>query len=147
MRIEDPNIYFKKYEIEVPLLYKQNFVHNNCAGRCVKAGQGHFQNLLIRREKEYHKLMEQEIVISEYIRYTKQPAIKNGKQKDYMYKDVWEFVSTGKKSEKIQHIIDTHIYMKNCLFGKDSKGRDIKKPYTFDESYVSRRLRKKITTA
>lgn len=32
--------------IEVPRLYKLGFSHNNCGGFCVKAGQGHFANLL-----------------------------------------------------------------------------------------------------
>lgn len=120
-----------KYNIKQPRLYDMQFVHNNCKGRCIKAGSGHFKNLLMKDEVTYKELMEQEIIISEYIRYMKQPAIKSGKSKDYMYKDVYEFVSTGKKSDKIKNILDGHQYTKNWLLGKDKKGNDIKKPYTF----------------
>lgn len=119
------------YNIKKPILYLQNFSHNNCGGRCIKGGQAHFRNLLLKREDSFMELMEQEIVISEYIRYTKQPSIKSGKCKDYMFKDVYEFVSTGKKSDKIKNILESHQYTKNWIFGVDSKGRDVKKPYTF----------------
>lgn len=140
-QIDDRKAYLEKYQIEEPLMYKQNFAHNNCAGRCVKAGQGHFQNLLARREDMFFELMELEIVISDYIRYTKQ--ITYSKDRDYLFNDVWEFVSNGKKSSKIQHIIDTHNYHKSWIFGKDSKGRDIKKPYTFMKSLSLNELEKR----
>ncbi|MDQ0414209.1 hypothetical protein [Mesobacillus stamsii] len=120
-----------KYGIKQPRLYDMQFTHNNCKGRCVKAGQGHYKNLLIKDEKTFIELMEQEIVISDYIRYAKQSAIRSGKVKDYMYKDVWEFVSTGNKSAKIQHIIDSNKHTKNWIFGKSHKGQDIKKQFTF----------------
>ena len=32
--------------LEPPRLYAMGFSHNNCGGGCVKAGQGHFANLL-----------------------------------------------------------------------------------------------------
>jgi hypothetical protein len=86
--------------------------------------------------------MEQEIVISDYIRYTKQPHIKSGKQKDYMFKDVWKFVSTGEKTPKIKHILDTHKYTKNWLLGKNRHGEDIKKPYTFMKTISLEELEK-----
>ncbi|CAG9608030.1 phosphoadenosine phosphosulfate reductase family protein [Pseudoneobacillus rhizosphaerae] len=123
----------KKYNIRQPRLYEMQFVHNNCKGRCVKAGQGHFKNLLMKDEKTFIELMEQEVIISEYIRYCKQPAIKSGKSKDYLYDDVWEFVSTGKKSDKIKNILANSEYLKSNWrrFGQDSKGQPIKKPYTF----------------
>jgi hypothetical protein len=127
----DNNQILAKYDIRQPRLYDQNFVHNNCAGRCVKAGQGHFKNLLMKKEDMFKELMEQEIIISEYIRYTKQPAVKSGKCKDYLYKDVWDFVSNGNKSDKIKNILEANQYTKNWLLGKDSKGNDINKPYSF----------------
>lgn len=55
----------KKYNIREPILYKHGFSHNNCNGRCVKAGQGHY-NLLRKTmpdvfqkhlEEEYHLCM------------------------------------------------------------------------------------------
>lgn len=121
------------YNIRQPILYDQNFSHGNCAGRCVKGGLSHYKNLLMKDEKTFQELKEQEIVISEYIRYVKQPQIKNGKCKDYLYKDVYEFVSTGKKSDKIRNILASSKYLSSNrrLFGVDSKNNPINKPYTF----------------
>lgn len=141
--IIDNNTILAKYNIKQPRLYDMQFTHNNCKGRCVKAGQGHFKNLLMKDEKTFIELMEQEIVISDYIRYAKQTSIRSGKQIDHMFKDVWEFVSTGKKSVKIQHIIDTSKYMKNWLLGVDHKGNAIKKPYTFMKAMSLEELEKK----
>lgn len=118
--IIDNDEVLKKYSIKKPDMYLKNFTHNNCAGMCVKAGASHFKNLLMKDEKSFSKFMEQEIVISDYIRYRRQC-----KGKDYMFDDVWDFVSTGKKSAKIQHIIATNKYRKNFNFG------DRNKPYTF----------------
>jgi hypothetical protein len=123
--IIDNNETLKKYNIEEPQLYKEGFTHNNCAGRCVKAGQAHFKNLKEQRPEEFQKLMEQEVVLSDYVRYVKQPQIKNGQQKDHLKKDVWEFLTKGNKSEKIKHILETNKYTKKFNLG----GRN--KPYTF----------------
>lgn len=139
----DKDALLRKYNIRQPRLYDLQFTHNNCAGRCVKAGQGHFQNLLARREKDYKELMEQEIVLSDYIRYTKQPSVKNGKHPDYMKDDVWDFVTTGKKSDKIKNILESHQYRKNWNFGIDSKGQPIKKPFTFMKNQSLNDLEKK----
>jgi hypothetical protein len=109
-----------KYNIRRPRLYDLQFAHNNCKGRCVKAGQGHFKNLLRKDEKTFRELMEQEIVISFYIRYMRQC-----KGKDHMYEDVWKFISTGEKTAKIEHIINTNKYTKKFNFG----GRN--RQYTF----------------
>lgn len=125
----DSDEILKKYGIRQPKLYDMQFTHNNCKGRCVKAGQGHFKNLLMKDEKTFVELMEQEIIISDYIRYTKQANY--SKERDYMYKDVWKFVSSGTKSQKIQHIIDVNKYSKKWNFGTDRKGNDISKQYTF----------------
>lgn len=133
----------KKHNIKRPRLYDLEFVHNNCKGRCVKAGQGHFKNLLQKDDVTFNELMEQEIVISEYIRYVKQPSIRNRKQKDYMYDDVWKFVTTGEKTEKIKNIIASHQYSKNWLFGVDGKGKDINKPYTFMKAMSLEELERK----
>lgn len=126
--IESAETVLARLKLRAPKMYSDNFIHNNCGGMCVKSGQAHFKNLLMKREESFQKMKEQEIVISFYIRYTRQGSIKNGKQKDYLYNDVWEFVTTGKKSDKIQHIIDTNKYSKNWNFG-DRKGQ-----YTFMKS-------------
>ena len=49
--------------IETPKLYKLGFSHNNCGGFCVRAGQGHFKNLLEQKPELYkhHEEKEQEM--------------------------------------------------------------------------------------
>lgn len=52
--------YFKELEedgIEIPRLYKIGLTHNNCGGRCVKAGIGHWLQLL---EKDRNRFIEAE---------------------------------------------------------------------------------------
>ena len=48
--------------IEPPRLYAQGYPHNNCAGFCIKAGQGQFKMLLKNNPKlyAYHERREQE---------------------------------------------------------------------------------------
>lgn len=142
--IIDNDAILAKYGIRQPRMYDMQFSHNNCKGRCVKAGQGHFKNLLMKDEKTFIELMEQEIIISEYIRYCKQPAIKSGKLPDRMYKDVWEFVSSGRKSEKIINILSNTDYLKSKrrLLGEDNKGQPINKAYTFMKTLSLEELEK-----
>lgn len=56
----DNNEVLKRYGIKQPRLYDMGFAHNNCKGRCVKAGQGHYRNLKEKMPGEFKKLMEQE---------------------------------------------------------------------------------------
>lgn len=39
------------YDIKKPVMYLKGFTHNNCKGRCVKAGKGHFK-LLYNEDRE-----------------------------------------------------------------------------------------------
>lgn len=50
--------------IALPRLYKMGFSHNNCGGFCVRAGQGHFINLLKQMPDryKYHEEKEQEMI-------------------------------------------------------------------------------------
>lgn len=43
----------KQNNIEIPLLYKLGFSHNNCNGFCFKAGIGHFKNLYEKYRMRY----------------------------------------------------------------------------------------------
>lgn len=54
----------EELNIELPALYKMGFVHNNCGGMCVKAGQGHFANLLEKNRKLYlyHENRERDFI-------------------------------------------------------------------------------------
>jgi hypothetical protein len=56
----DNNAVLKKYGIRQPSLYDLGFAHNNCNGRCVKAGQGHYKNLKEKMPEVFKELMEQE---------------------------------------------------------------------------------------
>lgn len=57
--LEDLN----KLGIVTPRLYQKGFVHNNCGGFCVRAGQGHFINLLNEYPElyKYHEDKEQQM--------------------------------------------------------------------------------------
>lgn len=50
----------KKHGIRQPKLYDYGFSHNNCFGRCVKAGQGHYKLLKEQMPDVFQKLLEQE---------------------------------------------------------------------------------------
>jgi hypothetical protein len=52
--------YLTKNCIEIPKMYKLGFSHNNCGGRCVKAGQGHFKKLLEKLPDRFNELLELE---------------------------------------------------------------------------------------
>jgi 3'-phosphoadenosine 5'-phosphosulfate sulfotransferase (PAPS reductase)/FAD synthetase len=55
--------WLRREAIEPPRLYAMGFPHNNCAGFCIRAGQGHFLNLLKTMPKRYafHERKEQEL--------------------------------------------------------------------------------------
>jgi hypothetical protein len=60
---EDVKAELANVGIELPELYKLGFSHNNCGGFCVRAGQGHFANLLAQKPNlyKYHEAMEEEM--------------------------------------------------------------------------------------
>ena len=103
------------HKIRQPRLYDMQFAHNNCKGRCVKAGQGHYKNLLMKDEKTFNEIKEQEIVISFYIRYTKQAHYT--KENDRLFDEVYEFMTSGKKTQKLEHIIKTNWHTKHFNLG------------------------------
>jgi hypothetical protein len=55
-----PDEALKKWGIRQPALYDYGFAHNNCSGRCVKAGQGHYKLLKQAMPDVFRKIMEQE---------------------------------------------------------------------------------------
>jgi len=57
----------KKYDIEQPKLYDYGFSHNNCNGRCVKAGQGHYKLLRDKMPDVFREILEQEHYIWMYV--------------------------------------------------------------------------------
>jgi 3'-phosphoadenosine 5'-phosphosulfate sulfotransferase (PAPS reductase)/FAD synthetase len=59
--------YLETVGIEIPKLYKMGFSHNNCGGMCVRAGQGHFINLLKQMPERYLELEEIEKEMQRYL--------------------------------------------------------------------------------
>jgi len=51
--------------IKPPRLYAMGFVHNNCGGFCIKAGQGHFALLLKTMPERYRLHEEEELALVE----------------------------------------------------------------------------------
>lgn len=54
-------------DIKTPRLYGMDFSHNNCGGFCVRAGQGHFVNLLEKSRELYLYHEEKEQEMREYL--------------------------------------------------------------------------------
>ncbi len=63
----DNTAILKKYNIRQPILYDLGFSHNNCNATCVKAGHGHYKNLLEKMPDVFYKIMEQEHYIKLYV--------------------------------------------------------------------------------
>lgn len=63
----DNNAVLRKYGIRQPKLYDLGFAHNNCAGRCVKAGQGHYKHLSEQMPDVFQEIMEQEHHLRMYV--------------------------------------------------------------------------------
>lgn len=59
--------YLETVGIEIPKLYKLGFSHNNCAGMCVRAGQGHFVNLLKQLPERFEEIEQMEKDMQEYL--------------------------------------------------------------------------------
>jgi hypothetical protein len=53
------------YDIELPRLYGLGFVHNNCGGFCVRAGQAHFETLLRELPEVYawHEAQQEQLML------------------------------------------------------------------------------------
>lgn len=65
--IVDNNEIIRKYNLRQPVLYDLGFSHNNCNARCVKAGQGHYKNLLEKMPEVFNEIAEQEHFIKLYV--------------------------------------------------------------------------------
>lgn len=59
----DVMAWLKAEGIALPRLYQMGFAHNNCGGFCIKAGKGHYANLLRAMPDRFakHEAMEQAI--------------------------------------------------------------------------------------
>mgnify|MGYP001600107421 FL=1 len=50
-----------------PLMYEQGFSHNNCGGRCCKAGQGHWAQMLKMRPEDFAQSEREENQLREML--------------------------------------------------------------------------------
>ena len=57
----------KKVGIETPKLYTLNFSHNNCGGRCVRGGQGHWAHLLEKMPERFYEVEAFEKEMQEFL--------------------------------------------------------------------------------
>lgn len=57
----------KLYNIEKPRMYQKGFTHNNCKGRCVKAGKGHFRLLFNEDRRTFDEINHIENVLRDYV--------------------------------------------------------------------------------
>lgn len=56
--IIDSSAYLEKYQIKRPVLYDKGFSHNNCGGRCVKGGIGHWLTLLKKDNARFAEMRD-----------------------------------------------------------------------------------------
>lgn len=57
----------KEYDIVKPRLYEMGFTHNNCKGRCVKAGKRHFKLLYNEDRATFEQLEHVEKMLGYYV--------------------------------------------------------------------------------
>lgn len=57
----------KVYDITKPNMYLKGFKHNNCKGRCVKAGISHYKLLFNEDRETFNQIEEIETTLSKYV--------------------------------------------------------------------------------
>jgi hypothetical protein len=96
----DINELLEMYDIDKPRLYLLNFSHNNCAGRCIKGGQGHFVNLLEKDPQAFAELEEAEIVLNSLINEVKPLKLRIKEEED---EDIKEMLKDKKEQVKLKY--------------------------------------------
>lgn len=56
-----------QYGIKKPRMYLKGFTHNNCKGRCVKAGKGHYKLLYNEDKETFNEINQIEHYLSIYV--------------------------------------------------------------------------------
>jgi len=89
--------------IDIPRLYSMGFAHNNCGGFCVRAGQGHFINLLEQLPElfDYHERKEQEWQATTGKEYTILRKQRDGVRYRYSLKELREDYEDKRKRDGI----------------------------------------------
>lgn len=90
----------ESFGIKRPRLYDLGFAHNNCGGFCVKAGLGHFYNLLkmMPERYAYHEQRQEDLflVIGKRV-----PFLKRTRDKQIQYLSLKEFREEVEAGEKV----------------------------------------------
>ncbi|WBK39939.1 phosphoadenosine phosphosulfate reductase [PinkBerry-associated phage LS06-2018-MD08] len=87
--------YMRDNNIYIPMLYSLGFSHNNCGARCVKAGQGHWINVLktlpnrFKEMKDFENMMREKIGDYSYLKITRK-TIKSSYTLEQLEKDYLE---------------------------------------------------------
>lgn len=79
--------------IEVPRLYKLGFSHNNCGGKCFKAGIGHYKTLLENDRNRYLEWENQEEAMRKFL--GKEVSMMKRKGKPFTLKELREIVDNA----------------------------------------------------
>lgn len=89
--------------IDIPRLYGLGYAHNNCGGFCVRAGQGHFVNLLTTLPGlyEYHEKKEQEWQATTGKDYTILRKQRQGVRYRYSLKELREDYENEQRQQQI----------------------------------------------
>ena len=128
-----------KYNIKQPRLYDLGFVHNNCMGRCVKAGQGHFRNLKEKMPDVFQELMEQEhymkLYVSAYHYIKNLDELESDAKEMYLEQldQCYEPYFKG-KAKRPKPFIEPNLHLKQYAFMKKSKDNETN-PYPIRDLY------------
>lgn len=112
-----------QYDIKKPRMYLKGFTHNNCKGRCVKAGKGHFRLLYKEDRKTFDEINHIEQTLGEYVATwhfnkndeTKLEDLKNNTEEMYKWHN-----SKYQYQPKLLHLAP----------------RDVKRPSIMKNSYI-----------
>lgn len=141
----------KLYGIKRPRLYDLGFVHNNCKGRCVKAGQAHFKNLADKLPDVFQELLEQEHhmknFVSAYHQIKKLDEVDFDDDVKQMYLEdlrrCYEDYFNGKSAKPLPYV-PPNLHLQKYSFMKKTKNkvtspyqlRDLKSDMIEDEKQI-----------
>jgi len=109
----DTNTILNQYNIKQPKLYDMGFAHNNCKGRCIKGGQGHWLHLLKNDYVSFQEMRDFEIMMNgiinaknntkdvkySFLKKKGQPYLLKDLEYDFRNKpqqlDIWDFGGCG----------------------------------------------------
>lgn len=109
------------YGISKPRMYINGFTHNNCKGRCVKAGKGHYKLLYNEDRKTFDEIKTIEWLLSKYVAVYH--AVRKWKDGDYYDQQIYlmsEHLLVENEQEMIRWHDSHYVYKPNLHFlGED----------------------------